>query len=218
MHIVEEEEFCEKAYTAYSKVLYGSDVNDLFLSEQMTSRTFIYPVYSSINDAIPISFIIAAAKTIGDNGCYFYRFWTNHGEPDYYYYSFDDLLEYYDDSKIKSRDYVYYPINQLPVAMYSETGKWGTIIHLASRWALLGGSDIFINQIRQCFPKIDKQVFSLLYSFFVECTSDGSDYYTQINCSIKSDLIYVYGETEANRIIKMSPQELLENSGEAILW
>ena len=218
MHIVEEQEFCEKAEPAYSKVFDGNDVIGISLTKKMTSRSFIYPVSSSINDAIPINFIIAAAREIGDNGCYFYRFWTNHGEPDYYYASFDDLLEYYDTSKIKSRNYIYYPINQLPVAMYSETGQWGTIINLASRWGMLGGSEIFVNQIRQCFPKLDKRVFSFLYSFYVECNADGSDYYTQVSYSIKSDLIYVYGETEANRIIKMSPQELLENSGEDLLW
>lgn len=217
MHIVGEEEFYEKADIAFSKVFVRDDTIGLSFSKQMINRTIVYPIYNDIHDAIPISFIIDAAREIGDKGCYFHRLgmFRRH-EPDFFYYSFEDLLEYHDDSKPKNRNYIYYPINQRPMVMYSENGYWGAILDISQRYGLLGGNDNFMNLLEKYFPKLKKRVFSYLYSFYIECNSDGSDYYTQVSY-MKPELIHIYGEIEAIRIIKMSPKELLENSEEDLL-
>lgn len=213
MHIVEEEEFYEKAYPSFKKVFnYDTDENYGFFSEIMISRTIIYPSYLGIDKAIPIDLIVKSAKEIGDNGCYYYRPRNFPYERDFYYSSFDDLLKYYDTNTLEHLNYTDYPIQMPSISMYSENGQWGITAYQCCEWGLLGGTSKFTKQLREYFPMLEKRVFSFLYALNMACIYDGTDYLTQVDGFIKSHLKHIYGDVFTSKILAMSPQELLDKS------
>jgi hypothetical protein len=232
MHIVEEQEFCEKAYPAFSQVFYSNVDGDYHFAESILSRVILDETFAgSINDAIPMKIIIAAAREIGDDGCYFHLPYPNPREPDFYYVPFDELLEVYEFLDHKSvlyqnkkiRKKVEEWLYRFPIAgsgstvMYSKSGQWGIATQRCCNWGILGGTVDFTNELKRYLPMLDRQIFSFLFAFYVECNSVNSDYSTQMEATIGSDLVHIYGIEQASKIIKMTPKELLERSGRDIL-
>jgi hypothetical protein len=234
MHIVEEQEFCEKAYPSFTNIFNLTVDKRHHFSEFISSRIIVYDTFSdSIDDAVPMKIIITAAKAVGDKGCYFYLPYPNLLEPDFYYVPLDELEEAYyfnyddyPDKKIREEiakkiaEWTYrYPIfgGRGCTIIYSENGQWGIKTSMCSSWGLLGGTNDFVSKLKRDFSDIERQIFSFLFAFHVACESDGTNFYTQIEGIIKSDLEHVYGMEQASKIIVMTPKELLERSGRDIL-
>jgi hypothetical protein len=227
MHIVEEQEFCEKAYPAFASVFDLATDERYHFSELISSRIIAYNTFSdSIDDAVPMRIIINAARAIKEKGCYFHLPCPNPQEPGFYYVLLDELEEAYyfnrdnypnknDREKVQKRNAELacrYPIfgRRGCTVIYSENGKWGTITSMCSSWGLLGGTNDFISKIKQDFPAVEQQIFSFLLAFHDECESDGTDFYEQIKGSIRSDLKHMYGLDIANYLIGMTREELFK--------
>jgi hypothetical protein len=230
MHIIEEQEFCDKAYSAFTRVFNLKIDKSYCFSEFISSRIIVHDTSSDcIDDAVPMRTIITAGRTVGDKGCYFHLPYPNLREPDYYYSPFDELEEAYyfnyddyPDKKARKQiakkisDWAYrYPIfgGTTSTMIYSESSQWGIRTDLCSSWGILGGTNNFISKIKQELPAIEQQVFTFLFEFYVACRSNNTNFCTQIEGEIKSDLVHVYGLNRANKIINMTPKKLLERSG-----
>jgi hypothetical protein len=82
----------------------------------------------------------------------------------------------------------------------------------------VGGSNAFIFGLKQRLPDLEKQVFSFLFDFYVDCKSVNTRYLEQmISAGIRSDLEHIYGVQRTIEIIAMTPKELLINSGKNIV-
>lgn len=228
MHIVEEKEFCEKAYPFLDKVFTITVDQRYHFSKSISSRIIVYDTFSdSIDDAVPMKIIIAAARAVGDKGCYFHLPYPSIREPDFYYVPFNELEEAYysninnndclskENSK-KIAEWAYrYPIfgGRGCTIIYSENAQWGIKTSMCSSWGLVGGIDAFVSGLKQGLPDLEKQVFSFLFDFYVDCYFDKTNYLEQmISAGIRTDLEHVYGIQKTEEMLKMTVEELFENS------
>jgi hypothetical protein len=230
MHIVEEKEFCEKVYPILAEVFDLKNPCLYYFSDSIYSRLIAFDTSSaSINDAIPMQIIINAARKVGDGACFFSIICPSIREPDFYHVPLEDLELYYNwfnnnlDKKTskelneKLSEWGYrYPINGDggSVIIFSESGTWGTITKYCEKWGLVGGTDNFIYNLKQEFPQVEKQVFSFLFNFYVDCYFDRTNYLEQMaSAGIKDDLEHVYGIEKVKKMLTMTVDQLFERSG-----
>jgi hypothetical protein len=230
MHIIEEQEFCEKVYPILTKVFDCKVPFSYYFSSSIQSRLLAFDTSSaSINDAIPMQVIIDAARKIGDDACFFSIICPNLREPDFYHVPLADLELYYNwfnnnlDKKTSkelnkklSEWGSRYPLNGDggSVMIFSESSKWGTITKYCEKWGLVGGIDDFIYNLKQEFPQVETQVFSFLFDFYVACHFDKTNYLEQIiSAGIKDDLDHVYGIDKVEEMLAMTVGQLFERSG-----
>lgn len=230
MHIIEEQEFCDKVYPILAKVFDCKVPFSYYFSNSIRSRLVTFDTSSaSIDDAIPMQIIINAARKVGDDACFFSIICPNIHEPDFYHVPLDDLELYYDwgngnldkktskEMKAKLSEWNYrYPLDgdAGSVVIFSESGKWGTITKYCEKWGLVGGTDDFIHNLKQEFPQVEKQVFSFLFDFYVACHFDKTNYLQQvISAGIKDDLDHVYGIEKVEEMLSMTVGQLFERSG-----
>jgi hypothetical protein len=79
-------------------------------------------------------------------------------------------------------------------ATFSASGTWGLYQYMEGI-AFLGGSQSFINAIRQSFPEMDRQ-----FSNFLECWKD-MNYYAD-NSWLPELLLQIYGEEKAKELLE----------------
>jgi hypothetical protein len=227
MHVVEEQEFCEKVDPIFAKVFHR-DSHYLF-TDAMSSRLIVFDTSNAnIDDAIPMQVIIDSARSCGDSACYFHILAPQLREPDFYHVPLDDLELFYKwmnneldrktvkENSEKFSEWQYrYPLHGDggSTIVFSETGKWGIITRYCYKWGLVGGSNAFIFGLKQRLPDLEKQVFSFLFDFYVDCHFDKTNYLEEmISAGMKTDLEHVYGIEKTEEMLKMTVEDLFRNS------
>lgn len=227
MHIVEEKEFCEKVDAIFTEIFYRDP--DYAFTDAISSKIIVFDTSSAdISDAIPMQLIINSARHCGDSTCYFNIINPQLREPDFYHVPLDDLELFYkwcndelDRKTTKEKNTIFsewnyrYPLrgDGGSVRIFSENGTWGIITNYCCKWGFVGGTDTFISELKRGLPDLERQVFSFLFNFYVDCHFDKTNYLEEmISAGIRIDLEHVYGIEATKKMLAMTVEELFENS------
>jgi hypothetical protein len=227
MHIVEEKEFCEKVDPIFTEIFYCDP--DYIFTDAIPSKIIVFDTSSAdISDAIPMQLIIDSARHCGDSVCYFKIINPQLREPDFYHVPLDDLELFYkwcndelDLKTTKQKSAIFsewnyrYPLrgDGGSVIIFSEAGTWGIITNYCCKWGFVGGIDTFVSDLKRGLPDLEKQVFSFLFNFYVDCHFDKTNYLEQmISAGIRTDLEHVYGIETTKKMLAMTVEELFKNS------
>ena len=130
--------------------------------KRIEASVIIYPakIYSDLS---LITAIVNAASSVGDEGCYVYNDFA-----DYFccHVSFSELLESYKPQDV-SIVYLAMEPTILEGYIFSDRGNWG-VHQCMEKFAILGGSNRFIEEIRKAIPDVDEQARSLLRGYGLE--------------------------------------------------
>jgi hypothetical protein len=228
MHIVEEKEFCEKVDPIFTEVFYRDQGCYIFTDATLYKIIVFDTSRADISDAIPMQLIIDSARHCGDSICYFKIISPQLREPDFYHVPLDDLELFYkwfndelDRKTTKEKNEIFsewnyrYPLrgDAGSVIIFSETGTWGIITHYCCKWGFIGGTNTFVSGLKRGLPDLEKQVFSFLFDFYVDCHFDKTNYLEQIILAgIRTDLEHVYGTETTKKMLAMKVEELFESS------
>jgi len=144
-----------------------------------------------------IDAVVTAASRIGDTGCYFTVLWRWSAneevteEPNHWYIPFSEFSAYREGSD--EFGFAFLRENVL----YSPQGKWG-IMTSHEYYGLLGGTQEFMEEVRQLIPDLDEQVDGFLENW---------QHHKAHSRSAKTDwlpglLTQIYGHATAEKMLQ----------------
>ena len=187
-----ETDYIQEAQNALLK-LCGTEFPDPFLEpfpSKIEKSLVLYPYINGVPDEQLMKSIIAAASKLGDNGFYLSANCKRPSDNKYVYHwyvSFDDTLNYKEITLPHIMEYI----------LYSPQGIWG-IVSSDETHGILGGSDLFVNEITQSVSEINNQVLDFLEYW----KKFKKEYPEKVNASWMEILLKnIYGEVQAERLL-----------------
>jgi len=132
-------------------------------SDEIPERLMIYPCLCEIESIAPET-IMGAVAQAGDEGCYFYTIDDAEDRDTCCYVPLSEFVKGYagepgSEELIGARLHINVYGSQ--TCIFSPRGEWG--IRSTREWVgFLGGSQTFINVIRELTPNLEQQVYSYL--------------------------------------------------------
>lgn len=187
-----ETEFQAKAEPALSRIFIS---NDPFYPQPFAADVPARRILNGLHYAVEpplLDAVITAAQSIGDRGFYFTSLWR--GSPDLLY---DWYIPFTEISAYKGPNS---PIEQTILSkqvIFSPQGKWG-IMTTHERHALLGSSQMFMDELCKLVPDLDNQVNAFLEDWQYHKAQN----YGAITDWIPGQLTQTYGSETAEKMLR----------------
>lgn len=199
MRILTEKEYTLEAKPALRQVFVNEDYIGKPFSSNITERRIIYEYHYELTPPLS-NILINAVSTVGDRGIYWSLVWKTPEEdwqhPNHCYISLSEFLPLYIEKKHKDYQKIKYFFISESI-LYSPQGKWG-IMFSDEGYALLGGTNKFIDLVEQGFPELDSQI----YHFLAQLKIYKQMYPHQTNIDwIPELLAHIYGEEAAKKLL-----------------
>lgn len=195
MRVLTEAEFQSEAEPLVRQVFINDDSFGQPFAPNVPVRIIIYEYFYCIEPPL-LDAVVVAASSLGDQGFYFSSLWrprekvTNDPYPYHWYIPWADVSHYRDGSDI------FGAIISASV-LYSPQGKWG-IMTSHEHYGLLGGTQEFVDGVRQLVPDLDEQIYG-----FLEYWQNCKTYYKGAKTDwIPGLLTQVYGEQTAQKLLQ----------------
>lgn len=197
MRVLTEADFQAELEPILRQVFSTDDPFGQPFTANIPARRIIHEYFYQIESPL-LEAIVDAASSIGDSGFYFSTLWRPKDEVTeeayHWYIPFEEISTYVTgDDEGLGRSLI------LENVLYSPQGKWGVMMS-HEHHGLLGGSQEFMEKVRQLVPNLDLQVFSFLKHW---------QYWKNEPGSIKADwmsglLTHIYGEELAQIMLKVA--------------
>lgn len=206
MRLVSEGEFAARVKGIFSNYLDAATANRQPFTERIKSRMVISYIHYAIDEALPISALIAAASLVGDRGCYISSMWEYvPGKPRHCYVPLSEMQEGY-AGEPGSDTLIGVKLGLNPyssgTAIFSPSGLWAIANPPGFSFGVLGGSTEFTDRLIELVPGLENQVIDFIEEDYK--LNNWVEWAAKTDPWLAELLIHLYGSTKAKQILEQT--------------